>query len=64
MDEIGFKQVDLRNRHIAGPVNGTCDWTYVDVTFLTPADAQFGWLYLDLEGPGQAWFDDIAFEKV
>jgi hypothetical protein len=64
VDEIGFKQVDLRNRHIAGPVNGTCDWTYVDVTFLTPADAQFGWLYLDLEGPGQAWFDDIAFEKV
>jgi len=62
VDEIGFHQSDLNGRHIAGPVRGTSDWSYVEVTFRTPADAQFGWLYLDLEGPGQAWFDDVALE--
>lgn len=27
-------------------------------------DAQFGWLYLGVEGPGDAWFDDVGNEWV
>jgi hypothetical protein len=63
LDEIGFKPTDKHSSHIAGPVRGTCDWTYVEDTFTTPSDGQFGWLYLDLEGPGMAWFDDVALEE-
>jgi hypothetical protein len=63
-DEIGFHARDgADHSHRAGPVNGTCDWTYVECLFRTPPDAQFGWLYLDIEGTGQAWFDDVAVEK-
>ena len=63
LDEIGFKPIDKHGSHVAGPVRGTCDWTYVEDTFRTPPDGQFGWLYLDLEGPGMAWFDDVALEE-
>ena len=63
-DEVGFHPASGADpSHVAGPVSGTCEWTYVECVFRTPPDAQFGWLYLDLAGPGQAWFDDIALEE-
>ena len=64
-DEIGFSRADDQNAvHVAGPVTGTCDWQYVDCVFTTGPTSDLGWLYLELEGAGQAWFDDIALEQM
>ncbi len=43
-------------------VRGDCDWTHVETTFQTAPDAELGWLYLELEGPGEAWFDELILE--
>jgi len=63
-DEIGFYPKDkTAPSHIAGPCSGTCDWTYVECVFTALPNTEFGWYYLDLEGAGQAWFDDMALEE-
>jgi hypothetical protein len=63
-DEIGFRPREkAAPSHVAGPLSGTCDWTYVECEFTTLPTAQFGWYYLDLEGAGQAWFDDVVLEE-
>jgi len=62
-DEIGFRPRDGGTSHIAGPATGDTDWIYFESLFTTALDTEFGWLYLELEGPGQAWFDDIALEE-
>ena len=63
-NEVGFHATNdpARAQHVAGPVTGTCDWTYVEDVFTT-GEGQLGWLYLDLDGEGMAWFDDVAFEE-
>lgn len=63
-DEVGFRPRDGGISHIAGPDAGNTEWTYLEEIFTTAADTEFGWLYLELEGPGQAWFDDIGLEEV
>jgi len=66
---IRFEEIGMRPRertapaHLAGPLSGTCDWTYVECRFTSLLTTQFGWLYLDVEGAGQAWFDDVALEE-
>ncbi len=62
-DEICFYPRDKAAAHLAGPLSGTCDWTYVECVFTTLPSTQFGWYYLDLEGAGQAWFDDVKLEE-
>ncbi|MFA5865522.1 MAG: hypothetical protein WC975_12655 [Phycisphaerae bacterium] len=62
-DEIGMHADPPKADHVAGPVNNSTDWTYIEKVFTTLPDADLGWLYLELEGLGQAWFDDIALEE-
>ena len=63
-DEIGFRPQAGGIQHIAGPAAGDHDWTYFEDLFTTQPKTEFGWLYLELEGSGQAWFDDVALEEV
>lgn len=63
-DEIGFRPREGGISHIAGPGNGDADWTYFEEVFTTAPDTELGWLYLELYGPGEAWFDDVALEEV
>ena len=62
--EVGMHQGDPATAdHVAGPLTGTCGWTYVECLFRTPPDGQFGWLYLEVDSAGSAWFDDVALEE-
>ncbi len=63
-DEIGLRPREPHMSHVAGPICGTCDWTYFETVFRTTSEAQFGWLYLELNGVGVAWFDDVAVEEL
>lgn len=63
-DEIGFRPQDGGIQHVAGPTVGDHDWRYFDEVFTTDSKTEFGWLYLELEGSGQAWFDDVGLEEV
>ena len=62
--EIVFRPRDPGIDHFAGTATGTGDWTYFEQVFTSGPAAELGWLYLELDGPGQAWFDDIALEEV
>ena len=43
---------------------GTQDWTLLETVFRVPDDLPFVKIALCLDGPGQAWFDDIEFARV
>ena len=62
--EIGMNQREQSAIHLAGPICGTCDWTYVEAEFRTGPHSDLGWLYLRLNGSGSAWFDEIGLEEV
>lgn len=62
-DEIRFTVTKVLASHVLGPANGTCDWTYFETEFTTQPTSDNGWLFLELFGSGQAWFDDLALEE-
>ena len=63
-NEIGFNQAMMKASHFTKPLRGTTAWTYVERVFKTCESSELGWLYLELTGAGQAWFDDVALEII
>ena len=63
-DEVGLHRKLNRTRHIAGPIQGTSDWQYVECVFETLDDSDLGWIDFIIEGGGIVWFDDVALQKV
>jgi hypothetical protein len=65
MDVIGSHADDPPNTiHRTDALNGTIPWMRVEKVFRVSPDAELGWLYLELDGPGVAWFDDVAMEAI
>lgn len=42
------------------PVQGTCDWSQREVQATVPEQPACALLYLECQGSGRAWFDDVA----
>ena len=61
LSEIGFSPTDHKQSHVIGPVTGDADFARVECEFTAVSDA--AWLHFELEGGGQAWFDDVTLEE-
>ena len=61
LSEIGFSPTDHKQSHVIGPVAGDADFARVECEFTAVSDA--AWLHFELEGGGQAWFDDVTLEE-
>ena len=44
----------------SAPLEGDRDWTPLRVTATAPAQPSYAMLYLEVDGTGTAWFDDVA----
>ena len=45
-------------------INGTRDWTPIRLPFEVPEKTAYVMIYLELNGEGMAWFDDVALTGV
>jgi len=43
-------------------VSGTADWTEIRLPFVVPDETAYVMIYLELNGTGTAWYDDVALE--
>ena len=47
------------------PVCGTREWTYAELVIdAPPNDAARGYIQLEFDGTGEAWFDEVALEPI
>ena len=62
LNEIGLCPTGHKQTHVIGPVTGDADFARVECEFTAVSNA--AWLHFELDGGGQAWFDDVMLEEV